>query len=133
MKNKYILPAIALAAAFFVFNACKEDHDHDENDVTAPILTVEEPVGGAVISGEVHIRGTVTDESLHEMEIKVTVDATGTELFKVTPTVHDLTEYHFDEHFTPNVAAETAVTLTITVEDHNHVSSGIELSFIVKP
>jgi len=96
-------------------------HKHnDEGDTQAPVLTIEEPTEGESISGEVHFHGKVTDESLHEMEIKVTKDSDGSELFKATPTVHDKTEYDFDEHFTPSgLTGEIPVTLTITVEDHS--------------
>lgn len=97
------------------------------------MLLLEKPTEGASISGEVHIHGTVTDKSLHEMEIKVTKDSDGSQLFKATPKVHDKTEFSFDEHFTPSVAGETAVTLTITVEDHSSNKTVKTVSFTVKP
>ncbi|MBK9566918.1 MAG: hypothetical protein IPO37_17625 [Saprospiraceae bacterium] len=57
------------------------------------------------------------------MEIKVTKDSDGSELFKASPSVHDKTEYSFDEHFTPSgLSGETAVTLIIKVEDHSEMS-----------
>lgn len=131
MKKQNFLLLLALFVSVFAFNACKDDND--EGDTTAPVLTIEEPTEGESISGEVHIHGKVTDESLHEMEIKVTLDSDGSELFKATPTVHDETEYHFDEHFTPTVAAETPVTLTITVEDHTDNVTTKTVKFKVKP
>ncbi len=121
-----------LFAAFCLLTvvAC---HKHDDNDTTAPVLTIDEPLANESVSGEVHIEGDVTDESLHEMEIKVTQDSDSAELFKATPEVHDLTAYHFHEHWTPTVSAETAVTLTITVEDHNSNKTVKTVKFAVKP
>lgn len=131
MKKQNFFLLLALFISVLAFNACKDD-DHD-TDTTAPVLTIEEPTEGESISGEVHIEGKVTDASLHEMEIKVTLDSDGSELFKATPTVHDETEYSFDEHFTPTVAAETPVTLTITVEDHTDNVTTKTVKFKVKP
>lgn len=110
--------------------ACKHEHDDDAN---APVLTIDEPLADASVSGEVHIEGDATDESLHEMEIRVNKDSDGSELFKVTPEVHDETAYHFHEHWTPTVSAETAVTLTITVEDHNSNKTVKSVKFKLKP
>lgn len=109
-------------------------HKHEHNDdANAPIIMLENPVEGASLSGEIHIHGVVTDESLHEMEIKVTLDSDGSELLKVNPGVHDKTSYEFDAHFTPNVAVETAVTLNIIVWDHSDNSTTKTVKFTVKP
>jgi hypothetical protein len=68
------------------------------------------------------------------MEIKVTRDADGSEIFKSTPTVHDKTEYDFDEHFTPSgLTAEIPVTLVIKVEDHNENITTKTVKFKIKP
>ena len=109
-------------------------HKHDnKNDTQAPDLTIEDPTEGLIITGEVHIHGKATDESLHEMEIKVVKDSDGSEMFKATPSVHDETEYNFDEHFTPSgLTAETPVTLTITVEDHSDHITTKTVKFKVK-
>ena len=133
MKKQNLLLLIALIVSAFAFNACKDDDDDHGTDTTAPVLTIEEPTEGESISGEVHIHGKVTDESLHVMEIKVTQDSDGSELFKATPAVHDETEYHFDEHFTPTVAEEIPVTLTIMVEDHSDHTTTKTVKFKVKP
>jgi len=130
MQIKSILFA---AFCLLIVAACDTHHDHDENDTAAPILTLESPVENTSISGEVSIKGTVTDESLHEMEIKVTQDSDGVELHKATPMVHDKTEYTFHELWTPAVAAETAVTLSIVVEDHNGNKTTKTTKFSVKP
>jgi hypothetical protein len=122
-----------LFAAFCLFTvAACHDHDHDE-DSNAPVVTINSPAENASVSGEVHVECTATDASLHEMEVKVTKDSDGSELFKQNPTVHDETEYDFHEHFTPSVAAETAVTLTVTVSDHSDNTTVKTLKFTVKP
>ena len=128
-KLIYGLFALLLATAIF---ACKDGDD--EGDTSAPVLTLEEPADNESVSGEVHVHGKVTDESLHELEIVVTKDSDGTEFLKVSPTVHDETEYHFDEHFTPaGLTGETPVTLTITVSDHSDHTTVKTVKFKVKP
>ena len=108
-------------------------HDHHADDANAPVLTIKNPIEGASLSGEIHIQGDVTDESLHEMEIKITKNSDGSELFKASPGVHNKKEFDFDEYFTPSVAAETAVTLTVTVVDHSDNTTTKTVKFTVKP
>lgn len=133
MKNfqKLLLLAALALVSTFVNVAC---HSHDdEDDTTAPELTIESPTEGTSYSGEVHVHGIVKDESLHEMEIKVTKDSDGSEVLKVTPTVHDETEYDFDEHFElTGVAEEIALTLTITVSDHSDHTTTKTVKFKAK-
>jgi hypothetical protein len=118
--------------AAFCFTTLAACHHH-EDDITAPAITIENPTEGASISGEVHVHIHVTDESLHEMDVKVTKDSDGSELFTASPAVHDETDYHFEAYFTPSVAAETAVTMTVTVIDHGDNSSTKTVKFTVKP
>ena len=77
MKIKSILFAVI---CLMTVVACHKHHDED--DTTAPALTLENPVEGASLAGEIHVHGKVTDESLHEMEIKVTKDSDGSEILK---------------------------------------------------
>lgn len=114
------------AICLFTVAACHKDSN-------APVLTIVSPTEGESVSGEVHIECSATDQSLHEMEVKVTKDADGTELFSAAPEVHDLKSYDFHEHFTPTVSAETAVTLTVTVSDHNDHTVTQTVKFTVKP
>ena len=129
MHSKFLFLAILF---WFGLTSC---HDHgDENDKDAPVLLIEKPADNTVVSGKVEIHGKVTDKSLHELEIKVTKDSDGSELFKATPSVHDKTEYSYDEHFTPSgLSGETAVTLTIIVEDHSDNVTNKSIKFKVKP
>lgn len=126
------IKSFLLAAFCLLTVAACHDHDHEEDD-DAPVVTISSPAENASVSGEVHVECTATDASLHEMEVKVTKDSDGAELFKQNPTVHDATEYDFHEHFTPSVAAETAVTLTVTVSDHSDHTTVKTLKFTVKP
>lgn len=128
MQTKILLSSVF---CLLTLAACHK-HDHGD-DSEAPVLNIEKPTEGSSISGEVHIHGIVTDKSLHEMEIKVTKDSDGSQLLKTTPKVHNKTEYSFDEHFTPTVSEETAVTLTITVEDHSSNKTVKTVKFTVKP
>ena len=129
MNIKFFLFSIL---SILILSSC-HDH-HDENDKDAPVLLIEKPADNTVVSGKVEIHGKVTDKSLHEMEIKVTKDSDGSELYKATPSVHDKTEYSFDEHFTPSgLSGETAVTLTIKVEDHSDNVTTKSVKFKVRP
>lgn len=125
------------ACGLFLFSAvaCHDHDDHDGDDKTAPVLTISEPTAGESLSGEIHIHGTVTDEtSLHELSIKITRDSDNSEMFSAAPSVHDLTAYDFDEHWTPTgLTAETDVTLTIVVADHGDNNDTKTVKFKVKP
>lgn len=129
-----ILPLLLLGLfAAFLTPAC-HDHEHNEDDTVAPTITLEAPAVNDIVSGAVRIHGVVEDESLHEMSIVVTKDDGGAVLFSASPTVHDETSYHFDESFTPaGLTGETAVTLTITVEDHSALTTTKTVAFKVKP
>ena len=111
-------------------------HKHDDTDTIAPVLTITSPAADASIAGAVAITGAVTDESLHELLITVTKDSDGSVLFvpAVDPEVHDLTSYVINETWTPvGITAETAVTLTVTAEDHNSNKVVKTVKFKVKP
>lgn len=116
----------------FTAVACHK-HD-DENDKNNPVITITSPAIDASISGAVAIAGVVTDESLHELSIKITKDGDNSELFSATPEVHDLTSYTIAETWTPSgIAAETAVTLTVVAEDHHSNAISTTVKFKVKP
>ena len=128
MQVKFLLFA---ALCFLTVAACK--HDHDEDDTTPPTLTIDEPLENDSVSGEAHIEGDVTDESLHNMEIRITQDSDGAELYKVSPEVHDKTAYHFHQHWAPTLSAAKAVTVTITVEDHQENKTVKSVKFTINP
>jgi hypothetical protein len=134
MKFKQLFLLAALAALTATFNACKDGGGDENEDVNAPVLTIEEPAEGESISGEVHIHLQATDKSLHEMTVKVTQDSDGTVVFEDEPTVHDETDYHYDKSFTPSgLTGDTPMTLTVTVEDHSGNVTTKTVKFKVKP
>lgn len=132
MRHTLKLLFLAVLGGLMVASACHK-HDHGD-DATPPELTITSPSADAVISGAVAISGTVTDESLHEMTIAVSRDSDNAELFKAQPKVHDLKSYTIAETWTPSgLSAETAVTLTVRVEDHSKHQVEKTIRFKVKP
>lgn len=120
------------AFALTALSACKKNTE--ENDTNPPVISITSPAENAAIAGAVSITGKVTDESLHELTIKVTRDADNVELYTQAPTVHDLTEYDIAYSWTPaGISAETAVTLTVTAEDHSSHVVTQTVKFTVKP
>ncbi len=118
MKSKLILFAFISIFAF----ACKKDK-------IAPSVSINAPGDGAQASGIVVITGTVTDEFLKTMTLKITKDATGVELWSKTLSLDGLTTFNFNEQFNPGVVVTpTNVTLTVKAADKN----GSETSKIVK-
>lgn len=132
MKKQNILILFTLIISIFTFNACKDEHD--EGDTAAPELMIESPAENASISGAVDIHIHVTDESLHEMEVKITKDSDGSVLFEDAPVVHDETDYHYETTFTPaGLTGATPMTLTVTVEDHSSNSTTKTVKFVAAP
>jgi hypothetical protein len=127
MKNIQKLLLLAAFATALLFNACKKEDE-------APKLILDEPTEGMLVSGEVHIHGKVTDEELHNLDIKVTKDADGAELFTFSKHWHGQSDYDIDQHFTPTgLTGETAVTLFIEVEDELDQITTKTVKFKVKP
>ncbi len=128
MKNAQKTLLLAALALISVFSACKKEEDK------APKITLEEPTEGMVVTGEVHIHGKVTDEDLHNLDIKVTKDSDGSELFTFSKHWHGQSEYDIDQHFMPNgLTGETPVTLLIEVEDGLDQVSTQTVHFKIKP
>ena len=127
--NNILLLAVSCLTLFM---ACHKADD--ENNTTDPVLSITSPASNASISGVVTITGLATDNSLHEMHLKITKDADGSVLMESAPTVHDLTEYTIAQTWTPtNITVATPVTLTVTVEDHNEHAVTKTVNFTVNP
>ncbi len=131
--KKYLLAAFAaLFIAALSFTACK-DKQEDE-DTQAPVLTIESPTEGGVYTGSVNLHMQVTDESLHEMSVKVTRDSDNSVVFEEDPTVHDETDFHFEHtHTFTGLSGDTPMTLTVVVEDHSAHSTTQTIHFTAKP
>lgn len=111
-------------------------HSHDEDDTNAPILTITSPTNGFFTKNDTDLKilGKVTDESLHELSIKVQNKSDNKVLFSSTPEVHDKTSYDINETWKPTLTADTTnVYLAIEVYDHNDNKATDTISFkIVK-
>ena len=109
-------------------------HAHDEADVNAPKLTITAPTKGDFVKNntDMKISGTITDESLHELSIKILTKSNNTVLFTSTPEVHDKTSYSINETWKPSLTADTTqVYLAVEVYDHNDNKSADTISFNV--
>jgi hypothetical protein len=128
---KSVFSAILFVSLLSFGLACHSSHS--STDEIAPLVTVKSPTSGDSFPGPITIKGDISDESLHELTISIKLDSDKSELFKATPTVHDLTEYTFLETWTPTgLNPETAVTLYITAEDHSANITEKTVSFKVK-
>lgn len=119
-----------LAIVAIAFSSCKkeeDDHSHDTtSDNTKPVITISSPTSTAMYNNgdTIKIRGTVTDNSLHELLIKIVDDANGTVLYSTAPTVHDLTTYSFSANWKSSVTDHTNASVIVMAEDHSsNVSS----------
>lgn len=127
MKNirKYTYIALVISSLLFT-SACKkqDDHKHDEKDTTVPVVTVTVPMDMQTYkSGDsVFVKGTVTDNSLHELSIVITRDSDTSELYRDEPVVHDMTSYTFNSVWLSGLSSGSVAfipaTVTITAEDH---------------
>ncbi len=127
MKKLQNLVLLSVFAITLVINACRKVDE-------APKIILDEPTEGMLVSGEVHIHGRVTDEELHNLNIKVTKDADSSVLFTLSRHWHGKSEFGIDEHFTPSgITGETAVTLFIEVEDEADQVTTKTVRFRVKP
>lgn len=121
--NKLIL-ALLLTTVLF---ACKKeedhhDHDHDEVDTTTPVITINSPSDSLVYhNGDtVHMTGTITDNELHNGEIKIIDDTTAFEYYAYYHYIHDNTSavINFD-YIVSGVTQNSAATLTYRYDDHS--------------
>jgi hypothetical protein len=109
-------------------------HKHsDEN--SAPVLTIITPSTNQVYkSGDnVVISGSVTDNSLHELRIDITVTATGTSLYSNIISVHDLTSYTINDSWKSSVTTSTSATVKVEVEDHSGNVAEKKVAIVINP
>lgn len=132
MKSVLFAAGALLLLSVFTTTACKDSHD--EGDTEAPAVTVLNPTEGAAYTAALDIDVDVTDESLHEMSVKVTKDSDASVVFEDDPTVHDETHYIFTHSLTfSGLAGDTPMTLTVVVEDHNANKTTKTVHFTAKP
>jgi hypothetical protein len=124
IKNTKLIALAIAGLSLTFFTACDKDDDHDHNDTsdkTAPAVTLTSPTSMQIFySGDtVWIKGTVTDQSLHEMVVSIKKKSDDAVLFTTTPTVHDLTTYNLNTFWKCAVSGHTDAYLEIVVEDHS--------------
>jgi hypothetical protein len=109
-------------------------HKHSDENV-APVLTIITPSANQVYkSGDnVVISGSVTDNSLHELRIDITVTATGASLYNNVISVHDLTSYTINNSWKSSVTTSTAATVKVEVEDHSGNVAEKKVSIVINP
>ena len=123
MKSKFILIALLSILAF----SCKKDK-------VAPALTIGAPGDGAQAKGVVVITGTVTDENLSNMTIKITKDASGIEVYNKQLSLDGLTVYNYNEQYDPGVVvSNTNVTMVVEVSDKNNSKTSKTVKFTLIP
>jgi hypothetical protein len=77
-------------------------HAGIKKDTTAPILSITSPTDGSAYhtNDSMHIIGSTTDESLHELQIKITNDSTSAIMYLDTPEVQgDLTSFAINSNW----------------------------------
>ena len=124
-----------------VLFACKKeedhhDHDHDEVDTTTPVVTINSPSDSMVYhNGDtVRMTGTVTDNDLHNGEIKIIDDTTAFEYYSYSQYVHETSSavINFD-YIVTGVTQNSAVTLSYTYDDHVGNSAVVRRKLIFMP
>lgn len=126
MKKTSILSS-SILCAILIFTGCKKEEDNHEDDhhsgadTEAPVIQIQSPIPMKMYNNGdmVHINGTVSDASLHEMVIKILNDADNSELYRSEPTVHGETQYYFDVHWKLEVTDHTNASVIVQVEDHS--------------
>ena len=142
MKNikKHTYLALVISSLLFTA-ACKkhDDHKHDETDTTYPQITITTPVDMQTYkSGDsVYIKGSVTDNDLHEMKITITKDSDSSELFSESPVVHGMSSYAINTFWLSGLSSGAAsyipATLLVTAEDHAGNKSSKKVAIRIFP
>lgn len=106
-----------------------------DEDLSVPVVTLSSPVASQSYAGggTVSINGTVTDNSLHELEITITNNATSAVLYTKTISVHNLTSYTINENWINSVAVLTNATLKVEAHDHSENHGEKTVQIILNP
>ena len=127
MKNKLVYILLPL-----VLLACNKD----EKDTQAPEVIIVNPIANVIYkSGDtVFIKGTVTDEELHELNIQVTKENDTLVLFTANPMVHEKQSYNMNEMWVvPALKDSMAVILSVEAHDHHEHSTKENVKYFIKP
>jgi hypothetical protein len=103
-----------------------------EDDTTKPVMVVNTPLAAEVFrSGDtILINGSVSDNSFHELKVRIVKDADNTEMFSYLVTTHGVENpYRFNIKWKSFASVATNATIFIHGEDHaaNAVSRSIPI------
>lgn len=110
----------------FVWLSCGKHHDIDDEDydTVKPVMTITAPVPNqSYKSGDsVKLKGTLTDNSLHDFQWKIVQNSTNALLYQADISVHDYTSYTIDLGWKSSVTTATDARVIAWAIDHgNHV------------
>ena len=124
MKKLSLFTLFCLVTSIF---ACKKEN-------LAPIVSISTPTLNQSIKSKTdfNITGTVSDDnSLHEMSIRIVQASDGKEILNLTPIVHDLKTFSFNETWKPTFTEDTKVIVTVKAIDHSDLSSSKSVEFTI--
>jgi hypothetical protein len=112
LKNKlfFIIACTCLVSANCTTN---------DDDTSTPVISTTLPADNQVYnSGDaVLIKGSMTDNHLHEGKISIMNNAGGPDLFSKSISIHGQTSYTINESYTPVVAVVVNATVKLEVKD----------------
>ncbi|MEP7109358.1 MAG: hypothetical protein ABI760_15295 [Ferruginibacter sp.] len=119
---------------YLVVCACNKGREVD-TDPTQPTITLTLPTNNEVYtSGDsIKIKGTVTDNSLHELRLTITNNANGNILYHLEISVHELLSYDFDQGWKSIATAGTDATVRVEAEDHGNHTVEKEVTVHLNP
>ena len=100
-----------------------DPHVHNPLDTQAPVITIQSPPGGQVMTAgtPIQVSGIVSDDlGLYRGTIRVIRDINGVEEKKQSFEIHGLRSYGFSLSSTPAVNAPTDFTIVVFFEDHGY-------------
>src|SRR4051812_21056544 len=97
--------AFGLLITSCIWISCKHDQDYNPGDTSKPVLTITAPVQNrSYKSGDsIKITGTLTDNSLHELQLKIVQNSNNVVLFYDIISVHDLSSYMINDGWKSSV------------------------------
>lgn len=91
----------------------------NDDDTSTPVINITEPAINQVYNSgnAIQIKGSLTDNHLHEGKISITNNAGGASLFSRSISIHGQTAYTINETYTPTVAAVINATVQVEIKD----------------
>lgn len=116
--NKFLLLSAIMLLAIA---ACDKDKDDHEKDTTVPVISLTSPKDSSRFNfgDTLWIKGTITDNEIHESVISLFNDTTAAVMFSYAPNVHNLKTYTIDTFWKVAVNDVTKATLRVQAKDHS--------------